>query len=90
MEGQTTDGYTVTTVEQGGTHQGEDRGRVWVRLDCADHWGNCWAIYDMRRNREMQYALFTKATHSTAQAFDDWATQDLPPRGRHHGTEKRP
>jgi hypothetical protein len=73
MTSRTTDGYTVTTIEQQGDAIDQDIGRLWVRNSCGH--GECWTIYTPRTPAQQQ-AYFRLACTMTSVAFDQWWDSD--------------
>ena len=63
---QTTDGCTITTIEQEGKHAGQDLGRIWI------HYRNTWAWYGNFADEARRQEVLAKAQTMTAMAFDDW------------------
>jgi hypothetical protein len=70
---QTADGYLITTIEQEGTHAGEDLGRIWVDD------GQLWTRYDDFACEAQRQAVLVVAQTMTAWAFDHWFDTIEPP-----------
>ena len=62
----TTDGCTITTIEQEGPYAGHDVGRVWI------HHVHQWTWYGGFENEARRQAVLAQAQTMTASAFDDW------------------
>ncbi len=62
----TTDGCSITTVEQEGAYAGQDLGRLWI------HHGHIWAWYGGFINDARRQEVLAQAQTMTAAAFDDW------------------
>jgi hypothetical protein len=62
----TTDGYTISPLEQQGQYTGEDRGRLWLVQRGLTRW------YGGFLTREDRDAAMVRAQTMTARAFDTW------------------
>ena len=63
---QTTDGCTITTIEQEGEYAGQDVGRLWIRH------GHTWTWYGGFIDEARRQEVLAQAQGMTAVAFDDW------------------
>jgi hypothetical protein len=62
----TTDGCTITTIEQEGDFVGHDVGRIWIRSR------NTWTWYGGFANTARKQEVLTQAQKMTALEFDTW------------------
>ncbi len=63
---QTTDGHTITTIEQEGEYAGNDLGRLWI------HGGHMWTWYGGFITEARRQEVIAIAQTMTADAFDAW------------------
>lgn len=63
---QTTDGYTITTIEPDGDYAGEDLGRIWIYKGHRSAW------YGGFANEARRQEVLAQAQSMTADAFDAW------------------
>lgn len=65
MTSETTDGFTVTTVEQQGSYVGQEVGRIWLIRRYGSTW---WGLGNVVQARE----ACQKAKEMTADDFEKW------------------
>jgi hypothetical protein len=63
---QTTDGWTITVIEQEGRYAGEDVGRLWI------HARNTWTCYWGFGNATRRQEVLAQAQTMTALEFEAW------------------